>query len=222
MTNNKPVLDFLCLDCQEAYELKSQKGVFGRKITDGAYSTMMKRLLDNNNPNLILLNYSLEPAQVTSLTVVPKHFLVPELIERRNPLATSARRAGWIGCNIVLEGIPPSGRIRLIEAGGLRPRAEVIADWRRVQFLSEQRHSDARGWIVHVMRCIEGLGRDTFSIADIYRFEEAFRQIYPANQHIRPKLRQQLQHLRNAGYLDFLGHGSYKLRQATGPMNTPC
>jgi len=26
---------------------------------------------------------------------------VPEIIERRKPLAITARRAGWIGCNIL-------------------------------------------------------------------------------------------------------------------------
>ena len=42
--------------------------------------------------------------------MVPKHFFVPDIIEKRKPLAETARRAGWIGCNIVLKNIPNEGR----------------------------------------------------------------------------------------------------------------
>ena len=59
--NNRPVSDFRCPDCYEVYELKSQKGSFGRKLVDGAYGTMVKRLEASDNPNLFLLSYSLQP-----------------------------------------------------------------------------------------------------------------------------------------------------------------
>lgn len=211
--NNKPASDFFCPDCQEVYELKSRKGSFGRKLTDGAYATMIKRLKDDDNPNLFLLNYNLQLAQVTKLLVVPRHFLVPEIIERRKPLAATARRAGWVGCNINLQGIPQTGRISLVEAGRFRPKAEVLADWRKTLFVRQQKRPDARGWLIHVMRRIEDLKRDMFSIADVYQFEDMLRLAYPENKHIRPKLRQQLQRLRDVGYLDFLGDGIYKLRR---------
>jgi type II restriction enzyme len=146
--NNSPASDFSCPSCQEVYELKSQKGSFGRKLTDGAYATMIKRLNEANNPNLFLLNYNLNLAQVTNLTVVPKYFLVPDLIEKRKPLADTARRARWIGCNIILQGIPQSGRISLVEAGGFRPKAEVLADWRKTVFVRQQKRLDGRGWLI--------------------------------------------------------------------------
>lgn len=216
VANNKPVSDLFCQGCRETYELKSQKGSFGRKLTDGAYATMIERLQGDSNPNLFLLNYSLQLAQVTSLSVVPKHFLVPELIEKRKPLAATARRAGWVGCNIVLQGIPPSGRISLIEAGGFRSKAEVLADWQRTLFVHQQKRPDRRGWLIHLMRGIESLGQDTFTTADIYQLADEFIHIYPENRHIRPKLRQQLQRLRDVGYLDFLGKDIYRLRRGVG------
>jgi len=43
--------------------------------------------------------------------VVPKHFFVRAIIERRNPLAATARRAGWIGSNILLDQVPDAGKI---------------------------------------------------------------------------------------------------------------
>lgn len=48
--NNKPVADFYCENCKEDYELKSWKNLWN-KITDWAYSTMISRLEDYNNPN---------------------------------------------------------------------------------------------------------------------------------------------------------------------------
>ena len=90
---NRPVADFFCSSCSEQYELKSQKGTFGVKVLDGAFETMCERLASENNPNLVLMNYSLASLSVTNAFVVPKHFFVREIIEERKPLASTARRA---------------------------------------------------------------------------------------------------------------------------------
>jgi type II restriction enzyme len=34
--NNSPLADFFCKTCNEEFELKSQKGKFGAKVSDGA------------------------------------------------------------------------------------------------------------------------------------------------------------------------------------------
>ena len=94
---NKPVADFICSSCLEEFELKSQKGRFGAKIIDGAFRTMCERLVSNNNPNLILLKYDLRRLSVTDALIVPKHFFVLEVIEKRKPLSPTARRAVWVG-----------------------------------------------------------------------------------------------------------------------------
>ena len=93
---NSPVADFFCPSCSEEYELKSQKTAFGAKIVDGAFRTMTERLAANNNPNLLLLNYNLAQLSVMNAFIVPKHFFVQEIIEKRKPLAATARRAGWL------------------------------------------------------------------------------------------------------------------------------
>jgi len=108
---NRPVADFLCGACAEEFELKSQKGRFGRRVVDGAFSTMCARLAADNNPSLILMNYDLGRLAVTDLFFVPRHFFVREVIEERPPLAPTARRAGWVGCNIRLDAIPESGKV---------------------------------------------------------------------------------------------------------------
>jgi type II restriction enzyme len=136
--NNRPVADFFCAFCREEFELKSQKRQFGVKVLDGAFRSMRERLAASNNPNLMLLNYDLKQFSVTNLFVVPKHFFVQEIIERRPPLAASARRAGWIGCNILLNHIPDAGKIFLVCNGQPLPREDVLTKWNRTLFLREE------------------------------------------------------------------------------------
>jgi type II restriction enzyme len=210
--NNSRIADFYCAECGENYELKSQsKSRFDAKLVDGAYGAMMARLAGPGVPNLLLLGYETQALQVTNLLVVPKQFFIPGLIERRKPLAASARRAGWIGCNILLDLIPRSGRIVLIRDKTPTPKADVMAKWRRTLFLRDQHDLGARGWLLSVMRCIEQLGRATFTLEDVYSCENELKRAYPSNQNIRPKIRQQLQVLRDKGYLKFLGKGTYRL-----------
>ena len=56
--NNRPVADFYCPDCAEEYELKSKNGTIKNKINDGAYDTMIQRIVSVNNPNFFFMNYS--------------------------------------------------------------------------------------------------------------------------------------------------------------------
>lgn len=214
MANNEPVADFRCSRCREEYELKSQAGRIGAKVVDGAHRTMLERLAAENNPNLILLAYNKLHRQVTDLSVVPKHFFVPEIIEGRKPLAPTARRAGWVGCNIMLNRIPEAEKIVVVRDGVLEARERVLERWRQTCFLRD-RPVGARGWLVEVMKCVEDVRQTEFELADVYRFEERLRVHYPGNQHIREKIRQQLQVLRDAGFIEFLGRGKYQLRRNT-------
>lgn len=62
------------------------------------------------------------------------------------------------------------------------------------------------------MRCIEKLGKKEFALNDIYSFEKELSLLHPTNRHIKDKIRQQLQILRDKGYLDFVSRGAYRLR----------
>jgi hypothetical protein len=208
---NRPVADFFCVNCNEEYELKSQKKKFGTKIVDGAFRSMHERLASQNNPNLLLLNYDLSSVAVTNLMVIPKHFFIREIIEERKPLAHTARRAGWIGCNILLNQIPAAGKISIVRDGQLQAKDSVLLQWRRTLFLREE-GIEARGWLIEVMKCTETIGKPEFSLEEMYAYEGNLRQIYPNNRHVRQKIRQQLQVLRDHGYLDFVSRGFYRLR----------
>lgn len=208
---NQPVADFVCPACAEEFELKSQKTAFGAKVVDGAFRTMCERLAASNNPNLLLLNYDLARLSVKTAFIVPKHFFVREIIEERKPLAKTARRAGWIGCNILLRQIPTVGKIFFVRDGQPQPKEIVLAEWKRTLFLRRQ-SIEGRGWLVEVMKCVESIGKNEFELDDVYRFETQLSQLYPNNQNVKPKIRQKLQELRDHGFLDFVSRGRYRLR----------
>ena len=43
----RPVADFFCPSCKEEYELKSKGASISNKINDGAYNTMIERIILN-------------------------------------------------------------------------------------------------------------------------------------------------------------------------------
>jgi type II restriction enzyme len=47
----------------------------------------------------------------------------------------------------------------------------------------------------------------------MYAFEAQLETLYPKNRNVRPKIRQQLQVLRDAGFISFLGEGRYELKK---------
>ncbi len=209
--NNKPVADFFCSNCEEDYELKSKKLAIGNKIINGAYHTMIGRLQDSNNPNLFLLNYDSQTFGILNFLVIPKHFFVPEIIEERKPLSPTARRAGWVGCNILLQGIPQTGKIFFVKNSRVEPKSKVLREWQRTLFLREEKEISARGWLLDVMKCVEKLGSKEFYLNEVYAFVSELSIKHPENRHIKDKIRQQLQILRDKGYLEFVDRGKYKL-----------
>lgn len=209
--NNSPLADFHCGQCREQFELKSQKGRFGPKVADGAYGTKIQRLASDTNPNLVLMNYDLARFAVTDLFFVPKQFFTPGIIEERPPLAATARRAGWVGSNILLREVPESGKVWFVRGGEAVERAAVRERWRSTLFLRDAGVA-ARGWLIEVMKCVEAVGREAFTLDDVYAFEDRLRRLYPGNNNVRPKIRQQLQALRDRGWLEFTGRGRYRVR----------
>ena len=61
------------------------------------------------------------------------------------------------------------------------------------------------------MRCVDRLGKESFALDEIYAFEAELKKLYPENRYVKDKIRQQLQVLRDKGYLDFVAHGQYHL-----------
>lgn len=208
LKNNMPVADFQCSSCDSTYELKSKRGSIGRKITDGEYSTMVSRITSLENPDLLIMQYS-DDYQVTDLTLVPKFFFVPNIIEKRPPLAASARRAGWVGCNILYDRIPMQGRIKIIKQQNIRDASDVMTEYGKALKLRTN-SIESRGWIMDVLTCINLIPSNEFSLTEVYKFADELQQRHIENHNVEAKIRQQLQLLRNKGFITFIGRGLYR------------
>jgi hypothetical protein len=210
---NSPVADFVCPVCADQFEVKSKKGAtFGKSVPDGAYDAKIARLSSSTNPHLLLLNYDLAAREVRNVCIVPKHFFVPDIIQERPMLKPPARKAGWRGSNILIGRVPDAGRIFVLRNGVAEPKDDVLARWKSTLFL-RRTSVEARGWLLEVMKAVDRIGRAEFTLDDVYAFERHLSEVYPGNNNVRPKIRQQLQVLRDNHYLEFLGGGRYRLRQ---------
>ena len=170
---------------------------------------MIMRITGNQNPDFFFMTYSKKEQSVKDFMLVPKHFFVPDIIEKRKPLSETAKRAGWVGCNILLDKIPLQGRISIVSNGVVTDFKNVIDKIKQSQQL-EIKDLNHRGWIMDILNCINSIPQPIFTLNDMYLFEGELVAKHPNNKNIKPKIRQQLQFLRDKGFIEFLGHGLYR------------
>ncbi len=211
-TPGTKVYDFQCDSCEERYQLKAKSTKFGRKLADSAYGPLKDAIEHDAAPSFFFLRYTRDAWKVLDLFTIPSHFITITAVEERRPLSETARRSGWIGCNILLDRLPPDGWIEIIKDGSVRSPRDVRDEWRRFSFLRESTVR-SRGWTSDVLRCVRTLGKSEFSLQEMYAFEEELRELHPKNRHIRPKIRQQLQILRDNGTLRFIARGRYLMTE---------
>lgn len=201
--------DFVCGNCSRSYELKSFLNRPRKNLVDGAYSAMLSRIRSDSVPVLMLLERT-EAWRIKSLIAIHPLFLTPDIIVKRKPLSSTARRAGWTGCNIRLDLIATDAQIEVVDEGIPNEPAQVRERFQRFNCLRSVPPS-LRGWTTLTIRVLRSLGRTLFTINDVYAKEGVFSVAYPDNNNVRAKVRQQLQVLRDLGYLDFCGQGCYRL-----------
>lgn len=209
---NTAVWDYSCSTCGAVYQLKSQSKRFGRKVSNSAYDIKMQAIADGQAPHYAFLQYSKLTSRVTDLFVVPGHFLSPAVIEQRAPLKDTAMRHGWVGSNILIGKLPTEARVLVVEAGVCREPSDVRDEWGRYRFLAGKRG----GWAADVLSCVRVLQQETgtneFTLQAFYqRFETELAARHLDNRNVRPKIRQQMQVLRNGGVLRFLDRGHYRV-----------
>lgn len=208
MKNNSPVADIFCRNCGEIFELKSKKNSIGTKILDGAYHTMIERITSNTNPQLFVMNYS-EKLSVTDLIFIPKFFFTPYVIEKRKPLSQNARRAGWVGCNILYKKIPEQGKIKIIREGEEAKFDDITSQYLKIKKLHIH-NVNLRGWMLDILNCINDIKSENFTLKELYKYANFLKDHHFHNHNIEAKIRQQLQFLRDKGFIEFLGQGKYR------------
>ena len=108
------------------------------------------------------------------------------------------------------------------------PPEEVREQFKRVKPLKEIGVKE-RGWTLDVLNAIRRLvesrrrgdetpsnqrlltSSPTFTTADAYTFTRELERLHPDNRHVRDKIRQQLQVLRDAGLLLHIERGLWRL-----------
>ena len=137
---------------------------------------------------------------------VPPHARARVLpVIKRPPLSSTARRAGWVGCNIALNRVPAEARISVVTESAVMPASEVREKFKRVKPLKDISVTQ-RGWTLDVLNIVRRLiseGRalrdpnfgkmgaritrpsDSFTTADVYAFERELEKLHPDNRHVR-------------------------------------
>lgn len=209
---NTPTVDYLCSACRSAFQLKSQGSPLSVRIVDAAYGSMRDAIRSNRTPNLFLLHYDKKRWEVCNIVLIPSFAFSLSAIEKRTPLGPNARRAGWVGCNILLSRIPADAKIPIVTGGRTVRSSDVRERYARLRPLRSLA-SENRGWTLDVLNAVRGLGTAEFSLLDVYALEMKLSQLYPRNHHVRDKIRQQLQVLRDLGLIAFLGRGRYRMTE---------
>ena len=207
---NTPAIDFVCPACDQCFQLKSLRTWGQKKIPDAAYDSMLRAIRSDRVPNLLILQYSADWL-VKNLMLVPRVFFTETVIEKRPPLGPKARRAGWVGCNILLDRIPRDGKIPVVANGSAVAERHVREEFSRIRKLAEVPPS-VRGWTLDVLTAVRKLAKPRFSLQELYELESYLQNIHPHNRNVRPKIRQQLQVLRDLGLIEFRSPGNYAVR----------
>jgi len=200
---------FFCEKCEEDFEFKAKQKLTKNsqwRIVDGAYTTMIDRITSLNNPHLLYMEYL--QTQVINLLMIPKFFFIPEIIEKRKPLSPTARRAGWIGCNINISNIPKTGRIEIVFEGFKKKPQQVIDEYQKASLIKTNKIEN-RSWLLDLLSCIENLPVE-FNLQDVYRFTNILSIKHPNNNNVEAKIRQQLQILRDKRFIKFIEKGVYR------------
>lgn len=106
----------------------------------------------------------------------------------------------------LLSKIPKSDRIKL-------PKYKIETPEKYLDIIELDNNiitSSLKGWKLEVFKCVNTISKQIFTLDEINKFENQLKIAYPSNNNILPKIRQQLQYLRDLGLLEFLGNGEYR------------
>jgi hypothetical protein len=80
-----------------------------------------------------------------------------------------------------------------------------------VQTKAPKKAVSSEGWKADILTAIRLLNRIEFSNEDLYELVPRLRKLHPSNSHIKPKIRQQLQALRDSGKLIHIKPGRWRI-----------
>lgn len=204
---NAKTRDFECSGCHESFQLKSQSRSFGKRVVGAAYRPTIDAIASHTHPHLLLLHYDRQLMKVISVTAIHRSALTRRVVKPRRPLSENARRAGWQGCIFHLDFLPSQAVVRLVDHG--RPIQVECDRFNQIPRAAGIDGADGAGWIADVLACVQLLPEE-FTLQQMYRFERDLTDSHPENRNIKAKVRQQLQVLRDFGFIEFVESGLYR------------
>ena len=159
---NNRAIDFVCPRCHAPFQLKAKSSSLGETVTDGAYTAMLAAIREDRTPNLLLMRYALPSWEVRDLLLIPSFMFPESAVIKRKPLAATARRAGWVGCNIDLRRIAPEARIPIIAGSSPTEPAQVRARYDQLKPIREIKTAQ-RGWTLDVASAKRSSRTKTFT-----------------------------------------------------------
>ena len=207
---NTKVYDFICSKCNQEYQLKSLSKKIGKKLIGSEYYTFLKALENKSVPNFLIMEYMIENNSFISkeIVFVPKVFITEDIIEKRKPLSETAKRAGWTGYNLLFESIPSYGKIYIVKNSNLESKDQILNKSHKILNLYDLDLKKVK-WKIEILKILDTLD-SVFTLQEIYEKEAELHTLFPKNNHIKDKIRQQLQFLRDDGIIKFYGNGKYE------------
>ena len=214
-TNNTKVYDFSCSDCGQYFQLKSHNKKIGKKLIGSEYYSFINSLMKSTIPNFLLMQYQIENSEIVVQRVIfiPKTFITDEVIEKRKPLSITAKRAGWTGYNLLIYKIPTYGITEMVSNNQLKNKIAIQKETKRISDLYKLDKTRIL-WKIELLKIIDKLP-DEFILTDVYKFSDSLKKVFPENNHIEDKIRQQLQLLRDSEIIEFIERGKYRKRNPT-------
>lgn len=110
---NEKSKDLICIGCNQQYQIKakkvSQKQIINIKnekkfkTIGGEYSTTLCNI--NENIDYLIILYEKHSYIIKTILYINSENINADCILPRNPLSSTAKRAGWQGCNILFNNI---------------------------------------------------------------------------------------------------------------------
>jgi hypothetical protein len=93
--------------------------------------------------------------------LIPHFIFTLSILEKRKALSPEAERAGSVGCNFLLDRIPPDAQIEVVQNGEVKAAQIVRRQYERLRPL-EKINIEKRGWTLGVLNAVRSLNKADF------------------------------------------------------------
>lgn len=110
---NEKSKDLICVSCNQKYQIKAKSATHKKvdnikskkkfKTIGGDYSTTLNNI--NDKIDYLIILYEKQSYTILNILYITNENINSNCIIPRKPLSSTAKRAGWQGCNILFDNI---------------------------------------------------------------------------------------------------------------------